>query len=70
MVSENGVSTEGLIAALSERLSARQQSADFKHVAVMEDSQARMPFSSLEDRRPQRDPDFVLLQCEVARGGH
>jgi hypothetical protein len=48
--------------ALSERLSAFRQSADFKGVATMEDSEARLRLSVLEERLLQRDHDFAALR--------
>jgi hypothetical protein len=52
---------------LSESLSAFQQSASFKGVAAMEASEARLRHSALEERLLQRDYEFALPQCEVAR---
>jgi hypothetical protein len=49
-------------AALSERLSAFRQSADFKEMATMEDPEARLRLSGLEERLLQRDDDFAALR--------
>jgi hypothetical protein len=56
--------------ALSERLSAFRQSAEFKEVATMEDSEARLRLSALEERLLQRDDEFAFRQCELARQSH
>jgi hypothetical protein len=48
--------------SLSERLSAFRQSAVFKEVATMEDSEARLLLSALEERLQQRDADFAALR--------
>jgi hypothetical protein len=49
-------------AALCERLSAFRQSADFKEVATMGDSEARLRLSVLEERLLQRDHEFAALR--------
>jgi hypothetical protein len=54
-------------AALSERLSAFRQSADFAEVSAMEDSEARLRLSALEERLLQCDAEFALLQSELSR---
>jgi hypothetical protein len=49
-------------ASLSERLSAFWESAEFKEVSVMEDSESRLRLSVLEDRLLQRDDAFAALR--------
>jgi hypothetical protein len=49
-------------AALSERLSAFRRSASFREVAAMEDSEARLRISALEERLQQREHDFAALR--------
>jgi hypothetical protein len=56
------LSDEFRFEALCERLSAFRQSADFKKVATMEDSEARLRLSELEERLLQRDDDFAALR--------
>jgi hypothetical protein len=50
--------------SLSERLSSFRQSADFNEVVVVEDSEARLRLSALEERLLQRDDEFEALRQE------
>jgi hypothetical protein len=52
---------------LSERFSVFRQSADFHEVVTMEDCEARLRLSALEERLLQRDRDFALLRSEFGR---
>jgi hypothetical protein len=52
---------------LSERLSAFRQFGSFREVTLMEDSEARLRLSALEERLLQRDRDFALLRDDLAR---
>jgi hypothetical protein len=56
------LSDEFRFESLSERLSAFRQSADFKEVSTMEDSEARLRLSALEQRLLQRDDEFAALR--------
>jgi hypothetical protein len=58
---------EFLFAALSERLSAFRQSADFTEAAAMQDSEVRLSLSALEERLLQRDSEFTLSQGKLAQ---
>jgi hypothetical protein len=56
-------------AALSGRLSTFSQSANFKEVAVMENSEAQPCLSTLEERLLQRDDEFATLhQAQESTG--
>jgi hypothetical protein len=50
---------------LYERLSAFRQPSAFKQVAVVEDSEARLRLSAVEERLLQSDRGFLLLQKEL-----
>jgi hypothetical protein len=48
--------------SLSERLLTFRQSADFKEVAILEDSEVRLRLSAQEERLLQRDHEFSALR--------
>jgi hypothetical protein len=52
---------------LAVQLSQFRESNDFKEQAMMEDSEARMRLSVLEERMHQRDKEIAALRCEFSR---
>jgi hypothetical protein len=53
--------------SLSERLCTFRQSTDFPEMAVVEDAEARLRLSALEELALRRNNEFGSLRCELLR---